>query len=36
MTHIAIVEKLDGKTVDWIEKVTDADHQAAQNAQQVR
>jgi quercetin dioxygenase-like cupin family protein len=23
MTHIAIQEKLDGKTVDWLEKVTD-------------
>ena len=23
MTHIAIVEKLDGKTVDWLEKVSD-------------
>jgi quercetin dioxygenase-like cupin family protein len=23
MTHIAIVEALDGKTVDWMEKVTD-------------
>ena len=23
MTHIAILEKLDGKTVDWMEKVTD-------------
>jgi quercetin dioxygenase-like cupin family protein len=23
MTHIAIAEALDGKTVDWMEKVTD-------------
>ena len=23
MTHIAIQEKLDGKVVDWMEKVTD-------------
>jgi quercetin dioxygenase-like cupin family protein len=23
MTHIAITEALDGKTVDWMEKVTD-------------
>ena len=23
MTHIAIVEKLDGKTVDWLEQVSD-------------
>ena len=29
MTHIAIVEKLDGKTVDWLEKVTDDQYQAA-------
>jgi quercetin dioxygenase-like cupin family protein len=24
MTHIAIAEALDGKTVDWMEKVSDA------------
>jgi len=24
MTHIAIVEKLDGKSADWMEKVSDA------------
>jgi hypothetical protein len=23
MTHIAILERLDGKTVDWMEKVSD-------------
>jgi hypothetical protein len=23
MTHVAIVEKLDGKSVDWMEKLTD-------------
>jgi len=23
MTHIAIQEQLDGKTVDWLEKVSD-------------
>ena len=28
MTHIAIQERLDGKTVDWMEKVTDAQYQA--------
>ena len=28
MTHIAIVEALDGKTVDWMEKVTDEQYQA--------
>jgi len=28
MTHIAIVERLDGKTVDWMEKVSDEQYQA--------
>jgi len=28
VTHIAIQEKLDGKTVDWLEKVTDEQYQA--------
>ncbi len=28
MTHIAITEKLDGKAVDWMEKVTDGQYQA--------
>jgi quercetin dioxygenase-like cupin family protein len=32
MTHIAIVEVLDGKAVDWMEKVSDADYQTAANA----
>lgn len=26
MTHIAVQEVLDGKTVDWLEKVSDADY----------
>jgi len=26
MTHIAIAEALDGKTVDWIEQVSEADY----------
>lgn len=26
MTHIAIQERLDGRTVDWMEKVTDAQY----------
>jgi len=26
MTHIAITEQLDGKSVDWLEKVSDADY----------
>ena len=29
MTHIAIVEQLDGKTVDWLEKVSDREYEAA-------
>jgi quercetin dioxygenase-like cupin family protein len=29
MTHIAIVEVLDGKGVDWLEKVTDEQYAAA-------
>ena len=28
MTHIALQEALDGKVVDWMEKVTDAQYQA--------
>jgi len=28
MTHIAIVERLDGKAVDWMEKVSDEQYQA--------
>jgi quercetin dioxygenase-like cupin family protein len=29
MTHIAIVERLDGKSVDWMEKVSDEEYAAA-------
>jgi quercetin dioxygenase-like cupin family protein len=28
MTHIAIVEQLDGKTVEWMEKVSDEEYRA--------
>jgi hypothetical protein len=28
MTHIAIVEVLDGKSVEWMEKVSDEHYQA--------
>jgi quercetin dioxygenase-like cupin family protein len=28
MTHLAIQEQLDGKAVDWMEKVTDAEYSA--------
>jgi hypothetical protein len=31
MTHIAIQEQLDGKTVDWIEKVSDEQYRMAEN-----
>jgi len=27
MTHIAIQERLDGKTVDWMEQVSDEQYQ---------
>jgi hypothetical protein len=29
MTHIAVVEQLDGKAVDWMEKVSDEEYAAA-------
>jgi hypothetical protein len=29
MTHIAIVEKLDGKSADWMEKVSDEQYQSS-------
>ena len=32
MTHIAIQEALDGKAVDWMEKVTDEQYQAGLSA----
>jgi hypothetical protein len=28
MTHIAIVEVLDGKSADWMEKLSDDEYQA--------
>jgi 4-carboxymuconolactone decarboxylase len=33
MTHIAVTERLDGKTVDWMEKVSDAQYGAALRGQ---
>jgi hypothetical protein len=30
MTHIAIQEQLDGKTADWMEKVSDEQYGAAE------
>jgi quercetin dioxygenase-like cupin family protein len=32
MTHMAIVEKLEGKSADWMEKVDDAQYQAGLKA----
>jgi quercetin dioxygenase-like cupin family protein len=32
MTHIAIAEALDGRSVDWLEKVTDAEYGAGPQA----
>jgi quercetin dioxygenase-like cupin family protein len=32
MTHIAIVEQLDGKTADWMEKVSDEQYKAQSEA----
>ena len=32
MTHIAIQEQLDGNTVDWMEKVSDEQHQGRSSA----
>ena len=32
MTHIAIQEQLEGKTVDWLEQVSDGQYQAASGA----
>jgi hypothetical protein len=29
MAHIAIVEQLDGKAVDWMEKVSDEQYEAS-------
>jgi hypothetical protein len=31
MTHIAIQEQLDGKAVDWMEKVSDEQYQRSSN-----
>ena len=33
MTHIAIVEQLNGKGVDWLEKVSDEQYLAGADAQ---
>ena len=31
MTHIAVQEALDGKNVEWLQKVTDAEYLAGQD-----
>jgi hypothetical protein len=33
MTHIAIVEKLNGKAVDWLDRVSDEQYQAGLSAE---
>jgi quercetin dioxygenase-like cupin family protein len=33
MTHIAILERLDGKNVDWLQHVTDEEYAAGQKAE---
>jgi len=33
MTHIAIVEQLDGKNAEWMEKVNDEQYQAGSGAE---
>jgi hypothetical protein len=33
MTHIAIQEELNGKVVDWMERVTDEQYRAAPSAE---
>jgi quercetin dioxygenase-like cupin family protein len=33
MTHIAIVEQLDGKAADWMEKVSNEQHQVGLRAE---
>ena len=33
MTHISIVEQLEGKSADWMEKVSDEQYQAGSNAE---
>jgi quercetin dioxygenase-like cupin family protein len=34
MTHIAVVEKVDGQTVEWLEEVTDAQYLSAKQRTQ--
>jgi quercetin dioxygenase-like cupin family protein len=34
MTHIALVEQLDGKAADWMEKVSDEEYEAANRSTQ--
>jgi quercetin dioxygenase-like cupin family protein len=36
MTHIAIQEQLDGKTVDWMEKVSDEQYSRGERKQEMK
>jgi hypothetical protein len=36
MTHIAVQEALDGKVVEWLEKVRDEQYQAAEPPERER
>jgi quercetin dioxygenase-like cupin family protein len=36
MTHLAVTEALDGKAVDWMEKVTEAEYLAGPSKGAVR
>jgi hypothetical protein len=36
MTHIALQEVEDGKVVDWLEKVTDEEYDAARPLKAIR
>jgi quercetin dioxygenase-like cupin family protein len=36
MTHIAILEQLNGKTVDWMEKVSDAEYEKANGDRELK
>jgi hypothetical protein len=36
MTHIAIQEQLDGKTVDWMEKVSDEQYQGQHRTEELK
>ncbi len=33
MTHLAVLEHVEGKNVDWMERVTDEEYAAGENAE---